>query len=622
MWEIEELNEIAILPGIRSITFSPDGKIFASIGGRTDSTIHLWDVAELKEIAVLEGHTGGVRVRSITFSPDGKILASAGDAIRLWNVEGGKEIAVLEGHTRSVLSVTFSPDGKRFTSLNWDQAVCLWDVAKKKEIAILGEYVGLAGHANGCVNAIAFSPDGKTLASGHGEYCGGWDGVRLWDIKEQKVIAAPIPYTYGVHSVSFSPDGKTLVFSSANVGHLKVFGLWDVAEQREIAALKEYRIYSAAFSPDGKILALGVSEGVANELRLWDTARQEWIASLDLWEFFNEPWGDEWFNDAVTAVAFSPDGRKLAWGHGSLGGGDQTWTIRLWEIPERGDIFGLDAEIAVLEGHTGMVDFLEFGPDGKTLISRSADGTVCLLDVVEQKEFAVLRPGWMSSVALSLDKEIFASVSGDWNNYTVSLWDVSGQTEIATFSGQGEIFSVALSPDGKTLALGCGDGLHLWDIEGGMEIAVLRGNHSYATSVSFSPDGEILASGREDGTILLWERVPPTSIEPKGKKVLTWGQVKNTELLQNYPNPFNPETWIPFELAGESDVVLRIYDVKGSLVREISLGRRLAGSYTQKNQAIYWDGKNDRGEHVASGLYFYTLQTGGVTSIRKMTLVR
>ena len=278
-------------------------------------------------------------------------------------------------------------------------------------------------------------------------------------------------------------------------------------------------------------------------------------------------------------------------------------------------MIGPDGEIAVLDGHTGIVDFLEFGPDGKTLISYShwcGDGTVRFWDVAEQKEFAVLGEGWRS-VALSPDRKIFASASNEGDNYTVSVWDVAGQIEIATFDGQGSVYSVALSPDGKTLALGCGAeaGLRLWDIEGGMEIAVLKEHYDYVTSVAFSPDGKMLASGGRDGGILLWEKAPSTSVEPKGKKVLTWGQVKNTKLLQNYPNPFNPETWIPFELAGESDVVLKIYGVKGSLVREISLGRKLAGTYTQKAKAIYWDGKNDRGEYVASGLYFYTLQLIG-----------
>ena len=80
-----------------------------------------------------------------------------------------------------------------------------------------------------------------------------------------------------------------------------------------------------------------------------------------------------------------------------------------------------------------------------------------------------------------------------------------------------------------------------------------------------------------------------------------------TQLLPNYPNPFNPETWIPFELSQDSGVQLTIYDVVGNLVRVISVGYVQAGSYVGQSRAIYWDGKTDSGESVASGTYFYTL---------------
>jgi len=97
---------------------------------------------------------------------------------------------------------------------------------------------------------------------------------------------------------------------------------------------------------------------------------------------------------------------------------------------------------------------------------------------------------------------------------------------------------------------------------------------------------------------------------------------KHTTLFQNFPNPFNPETWIPFELAQESEVILRIYNASGSLVREISLGRKPAGSYIQKSKAAYWDGKNEAGEPVASGVYFYTIQAGDFTATKKMIVAR
>ena len=101
-----------------------------------------------------------------------------------------------------------------------------------------------------------------------------------------------------------------------------------------------------------------------------------------------------------------------------------------------------------------------------------------------------------------------------------------------------------------------------------------------------------------------------------------FGPPKNSSLLQNYPNPFNPETWIPFELAKESEVTIRIYNIKGQLIRTVNLGTKSAGIYTRKNKAAYWNGRNELGEFVTSGVYYYTIQTGDFTSARKMLLMK
>ena len=97
---------------------------------------------------------------------------------------------------------------------------------------------------------------------------------------------------------------------------------------------------------------------------------------------------------------------------------------------------------------------------------------------------------------------------------------------------------------------------------------------------------------------------------------------KETALLANYPNPFNPETWIPYQLAEDGDVDLSIYDAGGRLVRRLDLGHRAAGYCTDKSKAAYWDGRNDRGEFAASGVYFYTLSAGGFTATRKMLILK
>ena len=102
---------------------------------------------------------------------------------------------------------------------------------------------------------------------------------------------------------------------------------------------------------------------------------------------------------------------------------------------------------------------------------------------------------------------------------------------------------------------------------------------------------------------------PPAEQHPASKL--------QTRLLQNYPDPFNPETWIPFELANDATVSINIYDSNGRLVRILALGDTPRGSYVKRAKAVHWEGKNDNGENVASGMYFYTLQTENETATDK-----
>ena len=95
-----------------------------------------------------------------------------------------------------------------------------------------------------------------------------------------------------------------------------------------------------------------------------------------------------------------------------------------------------------------------------------------------------------------------------------------------------------------------------------------------------------------------------------------------TRLYPNFPNPFNPETWIPYRLAEAVEVHISIYDVKGQPVRELPIGFREAGSYTSQSEAVYWNGRNDIGQLVTSGVYFYTLRAGDFSDTRKMLILK
>ena len=106
------------------------------------------------------------------------------------------------------------------------------------------------------------------------------------------------------------------------------------------------------------------------------------------------------------------------------------------------------------------------------------------------------------------------------------------------------------------------------------------------------------------------------------KAILPESLPTGTQLLANYPNPFNPETWIPFQLAQDSTVTAKIYDVTGNQIRMIELGHIPAGNYVESNKAIYWDGRTEDGEQVSSGTYFYQIEAGDYINTRKMVILK
>ena len=135
-------------------------------------------------------------------------------------------------------------------------------------------------------------------------------------------------------------------------------------------------------------------------------------------------------------------------------------------------------------------------------------------------------------------------------------------------------------------------------------------------AADMNDDGQV---GSDDAIAILRQVVGLTS---SAYRQGDEGIPASSSLLQNFPNPFNPETWIPYQLKRDSDVTIRIYSTRGEIVREFDIGHRLAGIYASRERAAYWDGRNDSGVPVASGIYFYSIQAGDFAAVRKLTVVR
>jgi len=345
--------------------------------------------------------------------------------------------------------VAFSPDGKTLASGYWNAQVKLWDVASGRERATL------SGQHN-AVGSVAFSPDGKYLVSGS---FGPDENLKVWDVATGKELISLKPGQAQIRSLAFAPDGKTLATGGSN----ETVKLWDVATWQERLTLSGQSgwVCSVAFSPDSKTLA----SVAAGTIKLWDLAANPVRCRLQL------P-GDY-------AVAFAPDGKTLA--AGSANGAP----LRLWDV-------GTGRAIITRKTYSWTVSCVAFSPDGKTLAIGSDDRTVKVWEPVTGRERAFAHPDRVRAVAFAPDGQSLASAGEDG---TVKLWDLGPTREPMTLQQKkGEVISaLAFSPNGKTLATGVGDSTTLWDVATGQAAAAIKVSDATTESLAFSHDGETLA---------------------------------------------------------------------------------------------------------------------------------
>ena len=628
--------QIATLEGhgdsVRAVSFSPDGTLLASGGGegfQEDGTVKLWDVATKQNIATLEGHTAGVF--SVSFSPDGSTLASgSGDGtVKLWDVATKQNIATFKHAVGEVASVAFSPDGTLLASASLsfsffdanldDGTVELWDVATKQNIATLQVIA-----TSVAFSSVAFSPDGTQLASGT------LDGtVELWDVATKQNIATLQGHTYWVWSVAFSPDGKTL--ASGALGEAATTKLWNVATRENIATLQAPGV-SVTFSLDGTLLA-----SASDEVGLWDAGTGENIAIL------------QGHTDLVLSVAFSPDGTTLA-------SGSEDDTVKLWDVSEwmgprptdvRGPSAtkmnvtdGEEADLEVLNRDGIIIEFdenivssslkLTYGDADSTDLgweSTVKDNSVTLTPIEGQElvheTFYVVRGTVRDGVGNETDLMLtFVAVKPPGATPNALEADINGDGVVNIL----DLVLVAsnLGQTGQNAGDVNGDGVvNILDL---VKVAGALGNAAAAPSLHPQALEMFTAADVQQWLTQAQHLKLTDATSQRGilflEQLLAALTPKETALLPNYPNPFNPETWIPYRLAKDAFVTLTIYDGSGRVVRTLDVGHRTAAFYESRSKAIHWDGRNEFGEQVASGVYFYHLSAGDYSATRKMLILK
>jgi WD40 repeat protein len=493
------------LTRVTALTFSPDGKTLVSghtsdpftreqeraagkgkAGWKPGAAVRLWEVATGRQRGALGGPEDAY---SVAFLPGGDtlIVGHQDRTIRFWDPGTGREVRRLFAGIRGAhaedafaqlgggVAFALTSDGKTLVSACQDQTVLVWDTVSGKRLRELkdcgyapslaltrdGRLLAVAGHAGthtlrlwetatgaalhtrdghaGVVAGLAYSPDGKSLASVCVE-------VLVWDPATGKT-RRQLP---GRGVVGYSPDGKIL--ASGGPDQDQTLRLYDAASGRELRRIRAARAglmvpLAAAFSPDSKLLATESNRGFA----LWDVATGKESDRVSR-EERNRAW--EYVREQLDSVAFSPDGKTLAWAAAHT-------ELALWQLPPGWKHRKLP-QISV--------KCVAFSPDGKFLASAGG---------------RPLRGG---------------------DGPALHLWDVSTGQSVRKFEATGAVRVVAFAPDGKTLAAAGENGaVGLWDVATGKLRQRFEGHRGAVWSLAFAPDGRTLASGSQDTTILIWD---------------------------------------------------------------------------------------------------------------------
>jgi WD40 repeat protein len=443
IWDVASGEMLAEVGAGFLAVFSPDGDRLLTAAN--DGTARVW-TADGEEVAVLRDSHGGL-VLDAGWSDDGSLVLTAGTdrTARVWSPDTGEVLAYLRGHTDTVSSAAFSLDGRTVATAGGDAEARLWDIGRPVVMAGHGDFEPPLQDVNAQVTSVDFSPDGERLLTGAQDAT-----ARIWDAGTGEEIldppgceAAPEGFSclsaavslggqFFITDVEFGPDGATALIASAE----STAWIRDAASGAGLAQLTGHtgRVDGAAFSPDGTRAVTASADSTA---RIWDAATGDELLLLQ--------------HDApVTDAVFDPNGERVLT---SAGNG----TLRLWDVG--------DGSLARTFEGAGAVGGIAFSPDG-SLVAAPADEAAKVFDVETGEQVALLQGhvGLVSSASFSPDGTFLVTAGFD---RTAQVWDLDTGAAVLVLRGHdGPVTRAVFSPDGRRIATSSQDATaRVWECE-------------------------------------------------------------------------------------------------------------------------------------------------------------